>query len=167
MLKKILIFLMGVILLSGANDLNESKFKSKIDLSKKLDPVYRIDVTKNPRFNAFIELADGTKITFCCPKAMFDLYLRPYMYREFKIKKESDFKKLYVTDYLTGKKIDAKKALYIFGSKLVGPKGDDLIPVKDETTSQLFRLKYGGSRVLTFGEVVKKGMGLIKYLDMP
>ncbi len=141
--------------------------KKEVKIPKNIDPVYMLDVTKYPKFNAFIELANGKTITFCCPKAMFDFYLRPFFYKEYDIKGEKDFKKLYVIDYLTGKKIDAKKALYVFGSKLTGPKGDDLIPVKDQTTSQLFRLKYGGSRVLTFGEVVHKGMGLIKFLDMP
>ncbi len=141
--------------------------KKEVKIPKNIDPVYMLDVTKYPKFNAFAELTNGKTVTFCCPKAMFDFYLRPFFYKEYNIKGEKDFKNLYVIDYLTGKKIDAKKALYIFGSKLTGPKGDDLIPVKDQTTSQIFRLKYGGSRVLTFPEVIKKGMGLIKFLDMP
>jgi len=162
-MRYLVVFLLVIAFSFAKGENNETKVK----IPKNLDPVYMLDVTKYPKFNAFIELANGKTITFCCPKAMFDFYLRPFFYKEYNIKGEKDFKAIYVTDYLSGKKVDAKKALYIFGSKLPGPKGDDLIPVKDKTTSQIFRLKYGGSKVLTFGEVVKKGMGLIKFLDMP
>ncbi len=134
---------------------------------KNIDPVYMIDVNKDKRFNAKIELSDGEKILFCCPKAMFDLYFRPMDYPEYKIKSENDFKKLMVKDFISGEWIDAKKAFYVFGSRLLGPKGDDLIPLGSKKNVALFKNRYGGSRVLTFDEIVKKGYGLIKYLDMP
>jgi nitrous oxide reductase accessory protein NosL len=132
-----------------------------------LDPIYHVDVNKYPRFQAKIELRDGTTILFCCPKAMFAFYLRPYLYPEYKIKSELDFKKLMVKDYISGEWIKAEGALYVFGSQLVGPKGDDLIPVRNKDALNIFRLKYGGTRILTFPEVVHKGMGLIEYLDAP
>ncbi len=132
-----------------------------------LDPVYMLDVRRYPKFQAKIELANGQTVFFCCPKAMFDFYLRPFNYPEYHVKEEKDFKKLWVKDYLSGQWIDAKKALYIFGSKLPGPKGDDLIPVRNKDVANIFMLKFGGSRILTFDEVVHKGLGLIKYLDMP
>jgi len=133
-----------------------------------LDPVYMLPVEKYPKFQAKIVLEDGKTILFCCPKAMFDLYFRPFYYPEYKIKKESDFKKLLVKDYLTGDWIDAKRALYVFGSRLVGPKGDDLIPVKNSKLHlKMFQAKYGGTRVLTFDEVKKRGEAFIEYLDSP
>ena len=134
---------------------------------KIVDPVYMLPVDKYPKFQAKIVLRNGDEILFCCPKAMFDLYIRPFNYPEFRIKSEQDFKGLYVKDYLSGKWIDAKKALYIFGSRLQGPKGDDLIPLRNKDVARIYRLKYGGSRILTFGEILHKGYGLIKFLDMP
>ncbi len=132
-----------------------------------LDPIYHIDVNKHPKFQAKIELRNGQTILFCCPKAMFAFYLRPYLYPEYKIKSELDFKKLLVKDYLSGDWIKAEGALYVFGSRLQGPKGDDLIPVRNKDALNVFRLKYGGTRILTFPEVVHKGYGLIEYLDAP
>jgi len=134
---------------------------------KNIDPVYMIDVTKLPEFNAKIILSNNKEVKFCCPKSMFDFYLRPRNYPEYHITKESDFKKLLVKDYLSGKWIDAKNALYVFGSRVRSPKGDDLIPVKNKDTLNIYMLKYGGTKVLTFIDIKKKGMGLIKYLDMP
>ncbi len=133
----------------------------------KIDPVYQIDTSKYPKFNAKIILSNKKEILFCCPKAMFDFYFRPTVYPEFHVKEEKDFKKLLVRDYISGDWIDAKRALYVFGSRLQGPKGDDLIPVKNKDILNIFTLKYGGSRVLTFPDIKKRGMGLIKFLDMP
>ena len=55
----------------------------------------------------------------------------------------------------------------MFGSKLQGPKGDDLIPLRNQDAVNIFRLKYGGTKVLTFPDIKKRGYALIKYLDMP
>ncbi len=135
--------------------------------TKTLDLIYHIDVNKYPKFQAKIELKNGKEILFCCPKSMFYFYLRPYEFPEYNVTSELDFKKLLVKDYLSGDWIKAEGALYVFGSRLQGPKGDDLIPVRNKDALNIFRLKYGGTRVLTFPEVRKKGIGLLKYLDMP
>ena len=76
-----------------------------------LDPVYMLDVRRYPKFQAKIELSNGQTVLFCCPKAMFDFYLRPFNYPEYHVKAEKDFKKLWVKDYLSGQWIDAKKAI--------------------------------------------------------
>ncbi len=140
---------------------------AETNATKTLDLVYHIDVNKYPKFQAKIELRNGKEILFCCPKSMFYFYLRPYEFPEYNVTNELDFKKLLVKDYLSGEWIKAEGALYVFGSRLQGPKGDDLIPVRNKDALNVFRLKYGGSRVLTFPEVRKKGIGLLKFLDMP
>ncbi len=156
-MKKIFAFIwiVGTLLLAETN------------ATKTLDLVYHIDVNKYPKFQAKIELKNGKEILFCCPKSMFYFYLRPYEFPEYNVTNELDFKKLLVKDYLSGKWIKAEGALYVFGSRLQGPKGDDLIPVRNKDALNIFRLKYGGSKVLTFPEVRKKGIGLLKFLDMP
>jgi len=163
MFKKILLLLVFVALV------HSSQWKEKNDTQapKNIDPVYMIDITKLPKFNAKIILANGEEINFCCSKAMFDSYFRPRVYPEYKIKAESDFKKLLVKDYLSGEWIDAKKALFIFGSKLQGPKGDDLIAVRNLNNAKIFQNKYGGSKILDFRGIKQRGLSLIKYLDMP
>ncbi len=140
---------------------------AETNATKTLDLVYHIDVNKYPKFQAKIELKNGKTILFCCPKSMFYFYLRPYEFPEYNVTSELDFKKLLVKDYLSGDWIKAEGALYVFGSKLQGPKGDDLIPVRNKDALNIFRLKYGGTKVLTFPEVRKKGIGLLKFLDMP
>ncbi len=171
-MKKILVFVLtALFLIAAENNATGKKLDTNVTkintAPKNIDPVYGLDVTKHPKFQAKIVLANGKEILFCCPKAMFDLYFRPFNFPEYNIKEEKDFKQLLVKDYISGQWIDAKKALYVFGSRLQGPKGDDLIPVRNKDVLNVYMLKYGGSRVLTFPDIKKRGFGLIKFLDMP
>jgi len=132
----------------------------------RLDPSYKIEIDKYPKFEADIVLKNGKKIRFCCTKSMFHFYFKPSDFPEYNIKDEKDFDKLIVKDYLDGTILDAKKAWYVFGSRLMGPHGDDLIPLSSKTKADLFVKRYGGTVVMDYKTVEKKGFGLIKYLDM-
>jgi len=129
-----------------------------------LDPLFHWNVNKYGNLVCMIELKNGKKAYFSSVKSMMDFYYRPWYYTEYGAKTTKDIKKMVVQDYITGKAIDAKKALYVFGSRLIGPKGDDLVPFSDRTTLKMFEVKYGGTKVLPFSRISK---GLIKYLDMP
>jgi len=132
----------------------------------KLDPTYQIEVEKYPKFESGIVLKNGKRIRFCCPKSMLHFYFKPYHYPEYGVKKQDEINELFVKDYLDGTRIDAKKAWYVFGSRLTGPHGDDLIPLSTKTKAELFVQRYGGSRIMDFDTVSQKGYGLIKFLDL-
>jgi nitrous oxide reductase accessory protein NosL len=131
-----------------------------------LDPTYLIKVDKYPKFEADIVLKDGRLIRFCCPKSMFHFYFKPYHFPEYKVQNADAIDRLVVRDYLDGALVDAKKAWYVFGSRLSGPHGDDLIPLATKTRAELFVKRYGGSRIMDFDTVQAKGYGLIKFLDL-
>jgi len=130
---------------------------------QKLDPVYKLDLKKYPKFSTELILKNGKKIEFASVKSMMNFYFHPEKYPKYGVKSRTEIDKMFVKDYLTGKKIDAKDAFYVFGSRLVGPHGDDLIPLSSKTQADLFVKKYGGSRVM---RIDKFTFGLIKYLDM-
>lgn len=136
------------------------------DKPNKLDPTYQIEVDKYPKFESGIVLKNGKRIRFCCPKSMLHFYFKPYHYPEYGVKKRDEINELFVKDYLDGTKIDAKKAWYVFGSRLTGPHGDDLIPLSSKTKAELFVQRYGGNRIMDFDTVVQKGYGLVKFLDL-
>ena len=127
-----------------------------------LDIVYSLDLKKYPKFLTEAKLKNGKSIKFVSVKAMMQVYLHQDYFLKRKLI-EDKIDKMYVYDYLDGTKIDATKALYMFGSRLVGPHGDDLIPLKNEANAKLFRLKYGGTKLLPYEKI---SVGLIKYLDM-
>ncbi|WP_456450569.1 nitrous oxide reductase accessory protein NosL [Hydrogenimonas sp.] len=136
------------------------------DKPNKLDPTYQMPVDKFPKFEADIVLKNGKKIRFCCPKSMLHFYFKPHHYPEYNVQNRDQIARLTVRDYLDGKEIDAKKAWYVFGSRLVGPHGDDLIPLASKTRAELFVKRYGGTRIMDFATVEQKGYGLVKFLDL-
>lgn len=158
-MKKVILFVFGLVL--SASFLNAGDLKVPKDA---MDPLFHWNVNKYGNLACMIELKNGKKVYFSSVKSMMDFYYRPWFYTEYGAKTAKDIKKMIVQDYITGKAIDAKKALYIFGSRLIGPKGDDLIPFVDRTTVKLFEKRYGGTKVLPFDKITK---GLIKWLDMP
>ncbi len=127
------------------------------------DPLFLWNVNKYGNFVCEMELKNGKKVYFSSVKSMMDFYYRPWFYEGYGAKTAKDIKKMLVQDYITGSVIDAKKAYYVFGSRLIGPKGDDLVPLMDENSVKMFEMKYGGTKVLRFDQITK---GLIKYLDM-
>ena len=156
-MKKILI---GLLVILFGVLLNAGELKVPKDA---IDPLYGWNVNKYGNLICMIELKNGKKIYFSSVKSMMDFYLRPWYYVKYGAKTDKDIKKLIVQDYITGKTLDAKKAYYVFGSRLIGPKGDDLIPFKDMTTLKLFESRYGGHKILRFNRLTK---GLIQYLDL-
>ena len=157
-MKKIL--LISLFLIFGMASVQAGELKVPKDAR---DPLFNWNVNKYGNLVCMIELKNGKKAYFSSVKSMMDFYYRPWFYEEYGAKTDKDIKKMIVQDYITGKALDAKKALYVFGSRLIGPKGDDLVPLADRTTVKLFESKYGGTKVLPFSRISK---GLIKYLDM-
>ncbi len=129
----------------------------------KLDPVYQMKVDKYPKFQTEMVLKNGKKLRFCCVKSMLQFYFSPHRYPEYGVKSSSEVDRMYVKDYLDGSRIDAKKAWYVFGSRLIGPHGDDLIPLSSKSRAELFVKRYGGTRIMEFK---KLSAGLVRYLDM-
>ncbi|MCF6201970.1 MAG: nitrous oxide reductase accessory protein NosL [Hydrogenimonas sp.] len=133
------------------------------DKPNTLDPVYKLKVDDYPKFSTEMVLKSGKRIRFCCVKAMIHFYFTPYRYPEYGVKSSEEIDKIFVKDYLDGKEVDAKKAWYVFGSRVVGPHGDDLIPFASKSRAELFVKRYGGSRIMPF---MKLSAGLVRYLDM-
>ncbi len=139
-------------------------FAESIELedSNASDPVYILPLKDYPEWLCEATLKDGKKIQFISVKSMMQVYYHQEYFKKHKFM-SSDIDALYVQDYLSHKKIKAKTAVYVFGSKLVGPHGDDLVPLENDQKAKLFMLKHGGTKILPFERLSK---GLIKYLDM-
>jgi len=124
--------------------------------------VRHMKVYKYPSWAAKIELRNGEEIFFVSPKSMFEFYFRPAKWPEFGIKEESDFKKIYVTDFATTKVINAKGAFFVYGSDTTSPAGDDLVPFDSYKAAEEFSKAHNGKRIFGFREVSR---GLISWLN--
>ena len=151
------ILLLIVLLFSGA-------FAGEIKLidQNATDPVYVLPLKKYPKWLCEAELKNGKKIQFVSVKSMMQVYQHQDYFQRHKFM-DDNISKIYVQDYISGRKVEAPNAVYLFGSRIVGPHGDDLIPFENEENAKLFMMKNGGTKILPFGRLSK---GLIRYLDM-
>jgi len=152
------------LLLSVTMGIASSSFDTKILLldQNATDPVYLLPLKKYEKWLCEAELKNGKKIQFVSVKSLMQTYFhQDYFLRHHLI--SAPIKTLYVQGYMSGKRVDATKAFYLFGSRLTGPHGDDLIPFASEQNAKLFMMKYGGTKILPYTKITK---GLIRYLDM-
>lgn len=127
-----------------------------------IDPVYNLPLKNYKKFICEATLKNGKVIQFVSVKSMMQVFYHQGYFIDHKYI-DSNIKNMYVQDFLTGEKLDAKKALYVFGSRIIGPHGDDLVPLKDEASVKIFAIKYKGTKTLPYKKIT---VGLIKYLDM-
>ena len=126
------------------------------------DPAYNMPIDMQSKLLCEATLKNGKTAYFISVKSMMMVRLHQDYFKKHKLL-EDDIQTLYVHDYLTGEKLEASKAVYVFGSRIIGPHGDDLIPVADETKAKIFEAKYGGTKILPYKRI---DQGLIRYLDM-
>ncbi len=112
---------------------------------------------KYPRWMSEIELINGKKLHFSSVKCMMLFYYKNDKWNDLGVKdpkdkknRDENIKVLRVQDYGNLKVIDAKKAFYVYGSHLMSPKGDDLVPFQYEKDAQNFMKENGGHKVLTW-----------------
>ncbi len=124
--------------------------------------VRNIKVYKAPQWVAKIELVNKKELFFSSPKSMIEFYLVPGRWFDIGVKSEDDFKEIIVTDYSTLKPIDARGAFFVYGSNIISPAGDDLVPFATYEEAKKFASKHNGKRVLSFSQISK---GLIELLN--
>ena len=159
-MKKIIL---GVLLCIGMG-MADNTFSGKVILldQNTTDLVYQLPLKKHQKWLCEVEFANKQKMQFVSVKSMMQVY----QHQDYFLKRNlipAKIEKIYVQDYMNGDRIDARKAVYLFGSRETGPHGDDLIPFASREHAELFKLKHGGTKILPFEKLSK---GLIRYLDM-
>ncbi|TAN71908.1 MAG: nitrous oxide reductase accessory protein NosL, partial [Magnetospirillum sp.] len=67
-----------------------------------------------------------------------------------------------VTDYYGVRTMDARGALFVLGSDVLGPMGHELVPLASRQEAEEFMTDHKGKRILTFDQV---GAEVLKGLD--
>jgi copper chaperone NosL len=113
-------------------------------------PVCGMFVAKYPKWAA--QAVVGTQsYYFDGVKDMMKWYQNP---KEYGIDSR-EISALYVTDYYSLEKIEAKKVHYVIGSNVFGPMGHELIPFKIRQSAQTFARDHDGKRIVGFGEITE------------
>ncbi len=83
-------------------------------------------------------------------KDMLKFYFEPTKYSKIDDLKDAS---IFVTEYYTLEKIDAKNAFFVLGSNVMGPMGAEFIPFKDENSAKEFKKEHFGTKILKFDEI--------------
>ena len=114
-------------------------------------PVCGMFVAPYPQWTAEIIFKDGTYAVFDGPKDMFKYYLNISKYNKEKTNKE--ITGIYVTEYYTTKTMSARDVYFVKDSDVMGPMGNELVPVKGEREAGTFMQDHQGKKMLKFGEI--------------
>jgi len=117
-------------------------------------PVCGMFVAKYRQWIAQVIFKDGTYAVFDGPKDMFRYYLN--MEKHAKSKRRSDISAIFVTEYYSTKLMDATKLIFVSGSSIYGPMGEELIPVTDEQSAREFMKDHKGTAMVKFSEISEK-----------
>jgi nitrous oxide reductase accessory protein NosL len=113
-------------------------------------PVCAMLPIRYPRFAAAIELQDGRTYYFCSPGCMLNAWLHPAIF----LGRTGDrLKRPIVLEYLDGQPLDAREAIWVSGSDVLGPMGPALVPLKNEAHLEAFRKRHGAKRIFHLEEL--------------
>jgi len=158
-MRRIMSLAMAAIFLSVALATAE-ELKPKQPGKKDKCPVCGMFVHKYPDWVGQIAFKDGGHFFFDGAKDLFKYYFNLGKYNPGK--SAADIAAIWVTDYYDMAPIDARAAVYVVGSNVFGPMGRELIPFKTPEAAGEFKKDHGGTRSLTFDQVIP---AVIEKLD--
>ncbi len=120
---------------------------------KDLCPVCGMLVSKYPHWIATIVYKDGHAHHFDGAKDMFKFWFDPPKYAAGH--RREMMAALWVTDYYNLQPVDAKSALYVIGSDVLGPMGHEFVPLANLADAEEFLKERKGKRILRFDQITK------------
>lgn len=121
---------------------------AKLDLSVPC-PVCNMKVGTGKLGPAAIVFKDGKVVGFDGSGDFFRYFLDPKKYGF----DPANIKKVFVTQYGTKNFIDAKEALFVLGSDVLGNMGPDAVAFAKKEDAQKFASEHHGKKVAAFGDV--------------
>lgn len=111
-------------------------------------------VSKYPNWVATILYKDGHAHHFDGAKDMFKFWHEPAKYAAGH--RREDVATIWVTDFYSLQRIDARKALFVTGSDVLGPMGHELVPLANRADAEDFLKDHKGRRILGFADVTRE-----------
>jgi nitrous oxide reductase accessory protein NosL len=117
-------------------------------------------VAPYPDWIAAIQFKDGTNAYFDGPKDMFIYFFDIDKYRpNFK---DDDILDIHVTEYYSTGLMRAEEVFFVTGSDVLGPMGNELVPVHGREQAKTFLRDHGGKKIMQFN-----GKNLVEFSDTP
>jgi nitrous oxide reductase accessory protein NosL len=112
-------------------------------------PVCGMSVAGYPNWIATAVFQDGSQVFFDGPKDLFNYFFDLSAYG----RRAEEIADLFVTEYYTTERLPAREVFFVAGSDVLGPMGQELVPVKGREAAESFFLDHRGDRILSFDGV--------------
>ena len=113
-------------------------------------PVCGMFIAKYPDWVASITFRDGDIVFFDGVKDLLTFYFNISRYQP--QRSIESIREIRVTDYYTGRSINALEAFFVIGSDVFGPMGKELVPFESQEAALEFSRDHKGIRVMRFEE---------------
>jgi nitrous oxide reductase accessory protein NosL len=127
-------------------------------------PVCAMFPARHARSAAAMTLNNGDTYYFCSNGCLLRTWLRPTVYLG---RPRNAIDRLVVRDYFTGHGINARTAIWIAGSDVVGPMGPAIVALGDTAQRDAFIGRHGGKTVFTFDQVDDDLWRRISHRELP
>ncbi|MEW6139901.1 MAG: nitrous oxide reductase accessory protein NosL [Thermodesulfobacteriota bacterium] len=141
--------LAAIMLTAGPSDAVSADFPTPS--KKDRCPVCGMFVYKYPKWAAGFVFKSGAHYFHCCPKCMLHNLLNIPKYQPGEIR--DNLVQIWVTDYYATRKMDARDAVFVVGTNLVGPMGADIVPVAGRGAAENLKKDYQGETIVTLDEI--------------
>lgn len=121
--------------------------------AKDLCPVCGMLVSKYPNWVATIVYKDGHAHHFDGAKDMFKFWFEPAKYAAGH--RREDMAVIWVTDFYNLQPVEARRALYVVGSDVLGPMGHEFVPLVSREDAADSLKEHKGRRILSFEQVTR------------
>lgn len=109
-------------------------------------PVCGMFVSKYKNWIATAVFRDGSQVFFDGPKDLFNYFFDLDAYG----RRTEEIADLFVTEYYTTERLPPREVFFVVGSEVMGPMGQELVPVKGREAAESFRRDHGGKKIMTF-----------------
>lgn len=127
---------------------------------KDLCPVCGMLVSKYPNWVAVVAWKDGHSHFFDGAKDMFKFLHDLPKYAPGHRKEE--ITGIYVTDFYNLQRMDARQALFVTGSDVLGPMGHEFVPLANQADADDFMKDHKGKKIFSFERITP---GIPEALD--
>ena len=101
-----------------------------------------------PQWTAAIEFKDGRRFYFDGPKDLFVAFFDLPAYIPGATQEQ--VAGIYVTEYYSTRLLPATELLFVTGSNVLGPMGQELVPVLGTEAAETFRRDHAGQTIMRF-----------------
>lgn len=109
---------------------------------------------------AVVVFKDGSQVYFDGPKDLFIFLFDLDRYRPGAV--PADVADCFVTEYYRAELLPVGELLFVTGSDVLGPMGQELIPVLGREAAETFRRDHGGKKIMRFN-----GTELVDVTEQP